>query len=79
MLAYRSLAWLSSERLHPAADQTQSQTVDGACGLLWKTRRKIEGPRRDRNSTGRPAESTNLDPPGSQGLNYQPKNIMGWT
>jgi hypothetical protein len=35
---------------------------------------KIAGPERDRNSTGRPTESTNLDP---QSLNHQPKNIHG--
>jgi hypothetical protein len=38
---------------------------------------RIAGPREDRNSTGRPPESTNLDPWGSQSLNYQPKNIYG--
>ena len=36
---------------------------------------RIEGPEGDRNSTGRPTESTNLDPWGSQRLNHQPKNI----
>jgi hypothetical protein len=34
------------------------------------------GPEGDRNSTGRPTESTNLDPLGSQSLNHQPKNIV---
>jgi hypothetical protein len=29
----------------------------------------------DKNSTGRPTESTSLDPSGSQRLNYQPMNI----
>ena len=36
---------------------------------------RTEGPRGDKNSTGRPTESTNLDPWGSQRLNHQPKNI----
>jgi hypothetical protein len=31
-------------------------------GLLWKIGRRIEGPEQDRNSTGRPTESTNLNP-----------------
>jgi hypothetical protein len=76
----RSLEWLSSERLHPAADSdadTHSQAVDGAWGLLWKNRRKDCSPKKDRNSTGRPTESANLDPWGSQSLNHQPKNIDG--
>jgi hypothetical protein len=31
-------------------------------------------PERDRNATGRPTESANLDPLGSQNLNHEPKN-----
>ena len=38
---------------------------------------RIVGLKRDRNSTGRPTESTNLDLMGSQNLKYQPKNIYG--
>jgi hypothetical protein len=34
-------------------------------------------PQRDRKSMGRPIESTNLNPWGSQSLNQQPKNIYG--
>jgi hypothetical protein len=36
---------------------------------------RIEGPEWDRNSTGRPTESTNLDLWSSQRLSHQPKNI----
>jgi hypothetical protein len=36
--------------------------------------RSIEGPEEERDSTGRPTESTNLDPGGSQGLNQQQKS-----
>jgi hypothetical protein len=36
---------------------------------------RFGGPERDRNSTGRPTESTNLDLWGSQSLSHQPKNI----
>ena len=38
---------------------------------------RIVGLKRDRNSTGRPTESTNLDLWGSQKLNHQPKIIHG--
>jgi hypothetical protein len=34
------------------------------------------GTKGDRNSTGRPIESTNLDPWGTQCLNHQPNNIF---
>ena len=40
--------------------------------------RKDCRPEGDRNSTGRPTESTNLDPWGSQSLNHQPKNVVHW-
>jgi len=36
---------------------------------------RIAGPQGDRNSTERPTQSTNLDPRGSQSLNFQSKNI----
>jgi hypothetical protein len=38
---------------------------------------RISGPEGDRNSIGRPTESTNLDPWGSQSLNHQLKKILG--
>ena len=66
MFADKSM--LSSERLHTAADSiqtdtdTHNQTVDGAWGLLWKNRRKDCGLLRGWNSTGRPIDSTNLNP-----------------
>jgi hypothetical protein len=31
---------------------------------LWRVGGRIEGPKEDRDSTGRPTESTNLDPRG---------------
>jgi hypothetical protein len=37
--------------------------------------KKIVGPKGDRDSTGRPTESTNLDPWGTQRLNQQLKSI----
>jgi hypothetical protein len=43
--------------------------------LYGRIRGRIAGPRGDRNSTGKPTESTNLDPWGSQNVNLQPKNI----
>jgi hypothetical protein len=36
--------------------------------------RKIKGPKEDRDSRGRPTESTNLDLGSSQGLDPQPKS-----
>ena len=67
---------MSSDRLHAAADSVKyrhpQKTGDGVWGLLWKNRRKDCGPKGNRNSKGRP---TDLDPWGSQSLNYQPKNI----
>jgi hypothetical protein len=33
------------------------------------------GPKGDRNSTGKPTESVNLDHWGSQSLNHEPKDI----
>jgi hypothetical protein len=37
---------------------------------------RTEGPRGDKNSTGRPTESTNLDPWGSQRLNIHRMDLM---
>ena len=79
MLADRSPAWLSPKRLYPGADSdedTHSQTVEGFWRFLWKNKRKDCGHCRDRNSTRRPTEPTNMDPWGSQRLNYQPKNTQ---
>ncbi|XP_076783213.1 uncharacterized protein LOC143440362 isoform X1 [Arvicanthis niloticus] len=61
----------STQKLTQTDTDTHSQTVDGAWGLLWKNRRKDCSPERNRNSTGRPTESANLDPWGSQRLNHQ--------
>ena len=77
MLADRSM--LSSERLHPAADSDRyrhPQPNSGwILGTLMEECRKDCRPKGDQNSTGRTTGSTNLDPYGSQSLNYQPKNI----
>jgi hypothetical protein len=54
---------------------TLSQTVNGVCEPLRKNRRKECGPYRERNSTGRTTESTNLNLWGFERLNHQPKNI----
>jgi hypothetical protein len=43
MTLFEDRNMLNSERIHPAADSdtdTHSQTVDGAWGLLWKSRRE---------------------------------------
>jgi hypothetical protein len=42
-----------------------------------RIRGRIVDPEGDRNSTGRPTESTNLNSWGSQRLNHQPMNIHG--
>ena len=40
-----------------------------------RTEERIAATKGIGNSTGRPTESTNLDPQGFQGLNHQPKTI----
>jgi hypothetical protein len=67
MLADRSVAWLSSEMFHPAADSDicrdpQPNMEWSLETLMEKLGGRIEGPEWDTNSTGRPIESTNLDP-----------------
>jgi hypothetical protein len=58
---------------------THCQTVDRAWELLWKNWRKdCKPPKGDRNTTGRPTESTNMDPWGSQSLNHQPAKEHKW-
>jgi hypothetical protein len=42
-----------------------------------RRRKRIVGPKGDRNSIGRTTESMNLDPWGSQKLSHQLKNIHG--
>lgn len=77
MLAEEST--LSSERLYLATDldryRHHSQIVDGSWASYGRIGGRIVGPDRDRNSIGRPAESTNLDLWGSPSLIHQPKNI----
>ena len=43
--------------------ETHTQILDEAQGVLWKSW-ETEGLQEDRNSTGRPTESTNLHPRG---------------
>jgi hypothetical protein len=67
----KSLAWLSSERHHPAADSDRCiyprQNSGCSLGTLMKENGgKDCGIKGDRNSTERWTESTNLDPWGSQ-------------
>jgi hypothetical protein len=66
MFADRSLAKLSSERLHPTADG--NRFGDPQPNIRWSSLEScggvggmIEGPEEDRDSTRRPTESTNLD------------------
>lgn len=83
MLANRILAELSSERIYLAADgnrcrypQAKPWTEGGdSCGRVGE---RTEGPEADGNPTGRPRESTNLDPWSAQKLSHQPKYIHGW-
>ena len=84
MLADRSLTWLSFERFHPAADvdrcrDSQPNTGQSFRNLIDKLGEMIDSPKVDRNSTGRPTESTNLGLWGSQSLNHQPRAYKGWT
>jgi hypothetical protein len=65
----------STQQLTQTDADTHSQTMDGAWGLLLKSSRKVVSIEGDRNLTGRPTESTTLDPWGSQRLNHQLKNI----
>ena len=65
MLAYRSLAQLSSEKIHPATDgnrcrerQHQTQWRE-SCG---RGRERIEGAGEVKNTTRRPTELTNVGP-----------------
>jgi hypothetical protein len=44
---------------------------------MEKLEGRIEGPKGDRNSTGVPTKSANLNPRSSQRLNHKPKNIHG--
>ena len=79
MLTDRTLARLSSERCHPAADSDRCRYPQASStrslGTLMEEQEKRLWPQGNGNSTGSPADSTNLDPWGSPRLNYQPKNI----
>jgi hypothetical protein len=67
MLVGRTLAWLSSERLHLAADSDRCRHPQPNSGWslgnsYGRIGGRIMGPEGDKNSTGRLTESTNLDP-----------------
>jgi hypothetical protein len=67
MLADWNLAYLSSERLHPTANGKRCKDSHPNFRWNWgsfmeRCGRKIEEPEEDRDSTGRPTKSTNLDP-----------------
>jgi hypothetical protein len=76
ILADRSLAWLSFERLLPAADSDRCRDPQPSIRLSFmeelgeglRALKEIETLQKDQ-------ESTNLDSWGSQSLNHQPKNI----
>jgi hypothetical protein len=55
--------------------KTHSQTLDGAQVSHGRVEEKIEEPKEDRYSTGRPTESTHLDP---QGLLEIESPTKGW-
>jgi hypothetical protein len=49
MLANRNLAYLSSERLHPAVNGKRcrdTRTLDGAWKILLRAGRRIKGPKK---------------------------------
>ena len=78
MLADRSLAWLSSERLYQQLTETDADTANHwtEVGASYgRVRGRIEGTEGDGNPIGRPTVSTNLDP--WELLSYQPKSIHG--
>ena len=66
MLADRSLAWLSSERLYQQlTEQMQILTANHCTEIeepYGRVRGRLEGAERDDNPIGRPTVSTNLDP-----------------
>jgi hypothetical protein len=76
MLADRSK--LSFVSLHPAADSDRYRhpqpKARWSLGTHGRIGGRIEEPKGDRNSTGKPKES-NLDPWDPQSLNHPPKNI----
>jgi hypothetical protein len=42
--------------------ETYRQALHGACGILWKRRRRIEGARGLKDVPREPTESTNMGP-----------------
>jgi hypothetical protein len=58
------LAYLSSERLHLAADGDPKPNIRWSSRVLLRAGARIEGSKGDRDSTGRPPESTDLNPSG---------------
>ena len=66
MLADRSLAWLSSERLYLQLTKTDADTYrqhwTETGGPYGRVRGRIEGTERDGNLIERPTVSINLDP-----------------
>lgn len=71
------------QMLHPASDSDRQRNPQPNSG--WSLSTLMEEKEKGlwarsthcRNSTGRPTESTNLDPWGSQIVNHHPKNIHG--
>ena len=74
MLADRSLAWLSLESHYLAANLDRCRDPHPSRGwrlgpILEVFREGLRDPKGDRNNAGRPTESTNLNPWGSQSWN----------
>lgn len=75
MLTYRSLSF---ERFSPAADSVRYRSYRQMVRKLKESYGRIGGKQAqngDKNVTGRTAQSTRLDPGGSQILKDQLKNI----
>jgi hypothetical protein len=70
---------IASERLHPAADSDRQTLTAKQLMELWDSCGRIGGGiasrKEKRDSRGGSTESRNLNPWGSQCLNYQPKNM----
>lgn len=58
------------------SDRQRHTQPNSGLSLDGRIAGRIADPEGDRDHTGRPTESTNLDPWDSHSLNYQPKNIQ---
>ena len=74
MLADRSLAWLSSERLYQYIYEAYTTGIKDP---YRRARGRIEVDEGDDNPIGRPTLLTNPDPRTFQRLSHQPKSMHG--